>query len=323
MKEKFVGGLLVLVMIGSALLLFSCENNRENPIITEEKRSKMLAFTEPLNQSQFSNLQSEFDLTTNEVVFRAGKITVGCELKSNNLQGFQDALNIHRKNMAKILGQEGISNNLRQEIRDSVNMSLEQLLFVRANFIGNPEVISKIISKGIASEFAIQRQKSISTNNAPALQSLNHESWAPYKGASAVERDYLFNLFYFNDVSGFDYINTYEHETQVYSKDYADYGGYWSSDLPSAYKDTQILDKLDNFTVGSSRADDIKTSRDYFCYMTLSPQTNISPDVRIKGQLGYRFPWWCDSTWCIYPKDTTGTMAIFKAPSNGFVQWEY
>lgn len=43
--------------------------------------------------------------------------------------------------------------------------------------------------------------------------------------------------------------------------------------------------------------------------------------VRIKGQLGHRFPEFCHSTWCIFADATTGTMCLLDAPQ--YKAWTY
>jgi hypothetical protein len=141
-----------------------------------------------------------------------------------------------------------------------------------------------------------------------------HESWAPYYGTAKVTQGFTMQTFYFNNVGGFGSTSTYEHETQVYNRNFADYGYYWSSNLPSAYYDTPFADTLDNFTIGTSRASSLQNYTQYYTYMALRPGTSSSATVRIKGQKGYRWPTWCYSTWCIYPQATTTSMTTFTAP---------
>lgn len=61
------------------------------------------------------------------------------------------------------------------------------------------------------------------------------EAWAPYGGGTDVNQNYTYQTFYFDNVSSYGGSNTYEHETQVYDSDFADYDGYWSSNMPNAY----------------------------------------------------------------------------------------
>lgn len=101
------------------------------------------------------------------------------------------------------------------------------------------------------------------------------EPWAPTHGYSSVNQQKTYNNFYFSSVEGnFTEEQTYEHETQVYNIQFADYAGYWSSNLPSAYYDTPFLDDIDNFTVGSAQASNIASNKQYYTYMALRKGNN-------------------------------------------------
>ena len=96
------------------------------------------------------------------------------------------------------------------------------------------------------------------------------DPWAPSVGYNSVNQQKTYNNFYFYDVVGqYADIDTYEHETQVYNVQFADFNGYWSSNLPSPYYDTPFLDQIDNFTIGSAQASDIESARQYYTYMAL------------------------------------------------------
>ena len=148
-----------------------------------------------------------------------------------------------------------------------------------------------------------------------------HELWAPYGGSSDVKQTYTYQTFYFNNVSSYGSANTYEHETQVYNKNFADYAGYWSSNMPSAYYDTPFLDSIDNFTIGTFTGASLKVYTQYYTYMSLKAGSGSTATVRIKGQKGHRYPSWCYSTWCVFADATTGSMATFTAPSG--MSWQY
>lgn len=76
----------------------------------------------------------------------------------------------------------------------------------------------------------------------------------PFKWGFDINRTYISNSFYFNTVAAFNADRTYEHETQVYDTNFANFGGYWNSNMPYAYHDTQFMDNgnIDNFAIGSS-----------------------------------------------------------------------
>ncbi len=121
------------------------------------------------------------------------------------------------------------------------------------------------------------------------------------------------------------HILTYEHETQVYDKNFADYDGYWNSNMPIKYRDTTIFDgDIDNFTVGTSQASSLAANYQYWTYMSLRPQTSSTAGVIIKGQLGYREPSWCYlPLTCIWPTMTTGWLTDYTAPINNQQSWTY
>lgn len=101
------------------------------------------------------------------------------------------------------------------------------------------------------------------------------EPWAPVSGYSSVNQTKTYNRFVFSSLNG-QYGNdeTYEHETQVYNNAFADYDGYWSSNLPTKYYDTPFLDDIDNFTIGSARAADLQDGVQYYTYMALTKGNN-------------------------------------------------
>lgn len=148
-------------------------------------------------------------------------------------------------------------------------------------------------------------------------------SWQPYRGSSKVNKGITFQVFYFRDVSGFGSNSTYEHETQVYNTKFANYANYYQTNLPSGYKDTQFLDwnGIDNFTVGTPYASQLKKETQYYTSMALSPESVATATVRIKGQIGHRTPSWCSSTWCIFGDATTPSLIIYTAPINNQINW--
>lgn len=101
------------------------------------------------------------------------------------------------------------------------------------------------------------------------------EQWAPVSGYSSVNQTKTYNRFVFASLNG-QYKDgaTYEHETQVYNNAFANYGGYWSSNLPGKYYDTPFLDNIDNFTIGSAKAAELRSGIQYYTYITLKKGNN-------------------------------------------------
>ncbi|OGF20389.1 hypothetical protein A2Y83_01170 [Candidatus Falkowbacteria bacterium RBG_13_39_14] len=123
------------------------------------------------------------------------------------------------------------------------------------------------------------------------------EPWAPYKGTSIVSQDGTWQYFTFtcSAAAEFKTPSTYEHETQVYNKNFADYDGRCYSTMPRYYRDTQAFDcwpfasgDVDNFAVGSADARLIFGNTKYYAYMKLKPGSAKNATVRVKGQKGHR-----------------------------------
>ena len=102
------------------------------------------------------------------------------------------------------------------------------------------------------------------------------EPWAPVSGYSSVTQTSAYNRFVFGPLVNGQYADdqTYEHETQVYNNYFADYAGDWSSNMPAKYYDTPFLDDIDNFTIGSAKAADLKVGINYFTRMKLKRGNN-------------------------------------------------
>lgn len=196
--------------------------------------------------------------------------------------------------------------------------------------IENDEKVFPLLDQGVIQNFSDQsakhperRSEQKTEDGDRRVYSWYHESWAPFGGTSNVTKSQTYQTFYFNNVSEFGSTATYEHETQVYNKNFADYDGYWSSNLPRAYYDTPALDTMDNFTVGSAEASSIQTYTRYYTYMGLRSGSASNATVKIRGQKGHRIFDWCYSTWCIKAEATTfpGRLAELTAP--GKVNWMY
>lgn len=154
--------------------------------------------------------------------------------------------------------------------------------------------------------------------------------WVPYKGYSIVDQSQTKQTFTFSKsaVKEFGSKSTYECETQIYDKKFADCEGkIWHSSLPHYYIDTQWCDfaplasgEVDNFTMGSAEANKIKGETEYYTYIKLKPGSVKSAEVIIKGQKGHRiidnknYPLRY-STWNIAADATSNGLLSFKAPS--------
>ncbi len=158
----------------------------------------------------------------------------------------------------------------------------------------------------------------------PSHAAIAPETYSPSSGLAMINKNYTYNTFKWDNVQAFrdDPLSTYEQETILYNGGYAMEGYYWISNLPYAYKDTTVSDKIDNFAVGSAKANEIKKNRYYYTYYMLLNQYPWvkSSQGQINAQKGHRIASWCTfSTWCVLTPDATNRLAKFTAPAT--VRW--
>jgi len=323
-----VSTLFLIITIFAPTLFLGCGDQEEILSGGNNRESKQIEFVTPLKAESYVAVANQFNLKTDEINFQIGEFSGGYTLKSGDLR--KELLSIKStfiENMSNALkfNSEKDSSELRQNIQTALNVASQgQMFFLNATVRGSAEALLEMNQKGIATTMP-DKKVIQSSNPMAAPQSSSHETWAPYKGTTTVTRNYLYNTFFFDNKAGFDSASTYESETHLY-KQYANYGGFWSSNLPRAYKDTQLLDSagLDNFTVGCLQASSIQPYKEYFAYMALTPETNIRSELWIKGQIGYRYPSWLYSLWNVFPLATTKP-GMYKgtAPMAGGVCWGY
>jgi hypothetical protein len=151
--------------------------------------------------------------------------------------------------------------------------------------------------------------------------SVNHPSqmWAPYGGTSEVSKYRSYQRFIFNDVSKFgSSMASYEHETHIFDKNYANQTGYWSSSMPNAYLDCGNNDSVDNFAVGTFTANKLRTYTWYDAYIGLTGQSAPSSTVTIWAQRGTRWGWSC---WYVKSDEHAGPL-ITQGTGSG-ISWQF
>lgn len=183
--------------------------------------------------------------------------------------------------------------------------------------------LARALKEGVADAVVLSSGPPASDRGAAPESAGKAESWAPNRGTSKVNKGSTFQTFTFRDTSVFAQQNTYEHETQVYDRNFADYDRYYSTNMPHAYYDTPFADSIDNFTIGTFSARSLSAGVKYYTYMALRSGSARTALVRIKGQLGSRRPSDCWSTWCVWPQVTSGSMATFTAPIDYTLSWSY
>jgi|WetSurMetagenome_2_1015567.scaffolds.fasta_scaffold20977_3 hypothetical protein len=334
------------LVVGLALLVIACSNeskptqasvgseNTNSPCPTCDGN---VSFAKSLSTAELASVVKDNGIEIKEFSYQDGDVTGGYVLQ--NGEGIESAIDNFKSKHISFLVEAGsnITANLAKE-SDAVALSGYQslgkkmstmLAKARAGDISivgmkvAPGSLEKVKGLNIISNVSTVETAPTGLSKSTNIQSTSHESWAPYYGKSKVTRQLTFQFLYFNNISDFGSTSTYECETQVYDKNYADFDGYWSSNFPRAYYDTPFLDQLDNFTVGCAQASSLQINTMYYAEMTLRQQTSPTALVRIKGQKGHRFPSGCYSTWCIIADATTGSLTYFTAPISSYLEWWY
>ena len=313
----------------------------------QNKKASKINFENPVSVNLLLEKIEAAGVKPTELFYKHKTIKAGFTVRSEQSikESVDEFKHKHREFLDKAIEKRGEELNKAEtsKERQRIKTLKDNLINSKDHFQDNPFQISGVRLKNIEQVEKLQQildtpltkdNKYSSSNNVKKTQekqsfgefnlaSLYNEPWAPSSGESDVNQNYSDQTFYFNDVSDYGSSSTYEHETQVYDSDYANYDNYWSSNLPSAYYDTTFSDDsdLDNFTVGTSQASSLQTNTEYYTYMSLTAGSSSSATVRIKGQKGHRTPSYCHSTWCIFADATTGSMAMFTAP--GGMSWQY
>ncbi|MFA6197857.1 MAG: hypothetical protein WC734_01730 [Patescibacteria group bacterium] len=342
MKKLLVLGLLAAVLVvGCGLEHKALTDLGQDSVATDPHNTiRTVQFQEPVSIDQLIDLEQRYGFKVEELRFEYDGMTCGYTVNGRELASVQD--DFYRQHMDFLTHtQMKIAGGGQEKGRPSDAMMAGMIEECRSRSIGVPIVSLrneladttihnlKLILRDDIVVLPTNRQIETipvlvdSSHNAHGQpQSLWHERWAPYGGGSAVTRQYTDQSFIFNDGRDFVDNRTYEHETQIYDRNFANYAGYWATNMPSAYKDTPFMDSIDNFTVGCYRANQLQMNRWYWTYMSLSAQSHSTAVCRIKGQIGHRNPSWCYSTWCVFPDGTTGTMAYLALPNYG-CSWQY
>ncbi|MFH1046907.1 MAG: hypothetical protein V1738_01270 [Patescibacteria group bacterium] len=307
--------------------------------------------TRSLTPTEFAAWANRHAITPTEILFEDGGLQGGLTLAAgeNVSRAVTRLVTEHRRFLTVALANadRGLTTAATPVARNELLALRSQFKNAETRLNGGQFKLSSMVVTDGSNIRALERSGIISlTLNAVALPSaeprettstsettrtpisLTHESWAPSRGSSDITRGWTYQTFSFNNIAAFDSAKTYEHETQIYDTGFANYSGYWSSSLPSAYIDTRFLDSVtspgvENFTVGTSRASLLRANTLYYTYIGLRTDiaSHASADIRIKGQLGNRRPATCYSTWCIFAQATSGTIVRYFAP--GVRSWTY
>lgn len=253
-KGKNVFYAMIICVIG--MFMIGCggdyDSNKDNTTNSEQTlKEYVLFFSHDLNKSELLQLVSDYNLQNiSELRFKIGNITAGYATRSNNIEAeLEQGIQKHIEHTEKLLQLEKSysSEEKNAMMNNSIALAYKRSFVIPGVNIKNPDedTLSKLRSDGFVGKFFIRGERKKGSeagigNKNFAL--LIDDSWAPDYGWNSVTQDYTYQRFAFDDTSGFDDTHGYEHETHVYSTQFVEYGGYWGTDMPNGYLDTQILD---------------------------------------------------------------------------------
>lgn len=332
MKAKFRGLTLVAVVV--VMVVLGC--GKESPLTPKDTQGLApsdsvltLLFATPKSIAEVSQLSREHGLDVLELRVYKPEYISGFRLEGRDLEtSAQLFLQEHRKFLTLITSRddEGM-----KRLHDAAKMELESmdLETFRIHAIkvqGTMNMANSLpgtVIEDSQNHIAPIQPPSIPEKEipAPSPSSLNHpnQMWAPYGGTSEVNKSYSYQRFIFNNVSQFwPGDATYEHETHIWDKNYANQTGYWSSSMPNAYLDCGNFDSVDNFAVGTFTANQLRPYSWYFAYIGLSGQSSPISTVTIFGQRGRRQYWSC---WWVFGLESAGPFVRHTTGSG--ISWQF
>lgn len=169
-------------------------------------------------------------------------------------------------------------------------------------------------------------------------------NWVPSQGWSWIKEDqysrYIWQYMYWHAPERVRFFaanpySTYEPDAFFYNYDGKAYGnapsGYWDSDLPRPYVDTQQFDSPEEkaITIGSADAHLIAPQRIYYTVTRMTPGGGSSSLVKLSSQIGERRPQNCYSTSCSFACNsgnnyrTVPFQSGYTAPGGRVYWWEW
>lgn len=174
--------------------------------------------------------------------------------------------------------------------------------------------------------------------DSPAQQQItwvNPNTWLPNRGRTIVRpansqdtERYVHQTMIWTDVSGFGTNSTYEHDFFLYNYDgktYLSRGqslngipqvNYWGSNLPRAYLDTRFGDPAGEvaYVIGCADGDAIQLNTWYWSQIRTAKGDSNTDLAKLFGQLGYRSPSGCYTTWCVFASQTEPVVGSWSTP---------
>lgn len=159
--------------------------------------------------------------------------------------------------------------------------------------------------------FGVQNVSAATVSCTTATDTQFVPSWGKVYVAEDQYSRYIYQWMYWDNATRLQWLatngdSTFEPDAFFYNYDGAAYGnaptGYWASDLPSPYVDTQIEDPSGEkaVTVGSGQAVFITSGRVYYTVTRMTNGGGASSWLKLSAQRGRQVPSGCLTTWCSY-----------------------
>lgn len=164
-------------------------------------------------------------------------------------------------------------------------------------------------------------------------------SWGKVYVAQDQYSRYIYQWMYWHNNQRLSWLNsngesTYEPDAFFYNYDGLAYGdspsGYWASDMPSPYVDTQFSDSSQEkaVTIGSANAVLLHSGVVYYTVTRMISGAGSSSWAKLSSQRGRRVPSNCYTTWCSFGCDNnsnipTLSFTSFTAPGCRQYWWKW
>jgi hypothetical protein len=139
---------------------------------------------------------------------------------------------------------------------------------------------------------------------------------------------YIYQWMYWHDINRLQWLitngdSTFEPDAFFYDYDGTAYGdapsGYWASDLPDQYVDTQLSDWNENaVTIGSGRAVMLASARIYYTVTRMTSGGGSSSWIKLLSQRGRQWPVGCVTTGCSFGCSTSNNYFTMPFNDDGF-----
>lgn len=192
-----------------------------------------------------------------------------------------------------------------------------------------------VILMGLLAFSSISNASTVVCNTIASHQYVPSKGYADI-GADTVSR-YVVQYMYWRTTARLSWFkgepsSTYEPDALFYNYDGLAYGnapiGYWYSDLPLPYVDTQLFDGPGEkaVTIGSAAASSINPGKFYVTKTRMTNGGGNSSRVKLSSQRGKRVPLGCFSTNCSFGCDRnsnyfTVPFGTYTAPGKRVYWW--